>query len=297
MRLKDRPTKKKDYIQRLLVVPTNGLFNKNFKTSARQIGIVGTENAIIRQLIEQQHNHILYRVLPHTTVEWYTRIAHTIRDHDLLPLTELEVSPLFTNPTPTTPTTPPTHTAPNPSPTAHVSVEMSVQTNIAVTQTLALLNQIRNDLKLVNVTLKDTITFDLNVIQNVRQKLNKIKEDIAILAEVEIESNVNLSENLRLLNEKMNKVNKLYEQRENKSRSDVLKYIRAVDDCNATGLTNQEREIIEQILEIVNSYQRLFGDEFPEDVEHKILNLKKAVSKKRKNEEALPSTSKHHKSN
>lgn len=105
--------------------------------------------------------------------------------------------------------------------------------------------------------------------------------------ELSVESNCDMTENLKKIDIKMTKIEDRYQRQESKSRSDVLEYIKTMEDYSDSSLTNAELHIINEILRTVQSYELIFSTEFPEDVDKKITMLKKIpMLKKRRREES-----------
>lgn len=161
LKMKNRPLKKAEYIDRFMEVPINGHINTPhfYKAKAKEVGITGLQNTIIRKLKDRRPD-ILYRIMPQSAKEWYGHIIHTIQQNDLVALNEAQIALIPNNLTlgepqpvsqPATATANSTHT-----------VEAVVQTNIALSQCLSLNERIVKDLKCMSTLLKTGETVDMD---------------------------------------------------------------------------------------------------------------------------------------
>lgn len=272
-----------------MTIPIHGHMNAAyfFKIEAKKIGITGGENAIIRKL-KKQRPELLYRILPHSSTAWYERIKRIVNENDLVGLTEAQLaaedSQNATLNQPEAPLNPP-----NAIPIV-LQADTAVQTNIALSQCFALSDRIANQFRTIS-TLMKTPSLDIDRIQEIRDKINQVPENITLLRQLSVEANSDFTENLNKMETKMLKIQQLYQTKENKSRTDLLQYIRTLDNSSDSSVTDQEIDLAKELLQTVDSYQLLFGSDFPDDVAEKVEMLQTLSIRKRrssKNQEDVP---------
>lgn len=150
----------------MVVIPVNGEQNtiSFIKAAAKPLGIKGTDNAIILQLLKQNREDIVYRIAIHTAAQWLQRIKNEIQKNDLHPLTATEVAAALKHHQ-NQPTTSGLTTSRTTQPSESTSSD-------SISRCYALLHQIRNEIKAIKSVFKTKDNIDMDGLLTLQSRIN-----------------------------------------------------------------------------------------------------------------------------